>query len=52
MRHSVFSAQLIGKYRILWLRWSQLVSQVGKFFNIFHSFILQRIVLHIADGIR
>jgi len=29
MNHKNLSAELIGKYRILWLRWSQLVSQIG-----------------------
>jgi hypothetical protein len=37
MRHSILSAQLIGKYRILWLRWSKLVSQVGKSFQYISS---------------
>jgi hypothetical protein len=29
MNQNNLSAELLGKYRILWLRWSQLVSQMG-----------------------
>jgi hypothetical protein len=29
VNHKNLSAELLGKYRILWLQWSQLVSQIG-----------------------